>query len=112
VEILAQLPRKSDSIDLEKDIRLCSPKDPLVKTLIIHRHNHVAHIGVTNILTVRDLYDAHPLTFGDVEALLTRAKTILNRYSSLWTASTYAAQIIGHDGYQFIFKCVEKKLNT
>ena len=110
VESLAQLPRRPDPMVLEEDIRLCSPQDPQVKILIIHRHSHVAHTGATNILAARNLHDAHPLTFGDFEALLARAKTILNRYSRLWAANTYETQIIGHDDYQYVFKCVEEKL--
>jgi hypothetical protein len=56
------------------------------------------------------LSDAHPLTFGNFEALLARAKTILNRYSHLWATNTYEMQIIGRDDYQYVFKCVEEKL--
>jgi hypothetical protein len=110
VESLAQAPRKPDHPMLEEDIRLCSPNDPLVKTLIIHRNSHVAHTGAKNIIAARSTHDGHPLTFGDFETLLARAKAILNRYSSLFAANTYATQIIGHDDYQYIFRCIEEKL--
>jgi AbiU2 len=110
VESLAQAPRKPDLAILEEDIRLCSPDDPLVKTFIIHRNSHVAHRGAKKITVERNPHDAYPLTFGDFEVLLARAKAILNWYSSLFAAITYATQIIGHDDYQFIFKCVEEKI--
>lgn len=110
MESLAKAPRKPEPTMLSDDIRLCSLDDPLVKTLIIHRHNHVAHLAATNILSASNLHDTHPLTFRDLEELLTRAKTILNRYSSLWSANTYSTQVIGHDDYQFIFKSVEEKV--
>jgi hypothetical protein len=110
VDGLAQSPRKPDQVILEEDIRLCSPDDPLVKTLIIHRNSHVAHSGAKNIIAERNIHNDHPLTFGDFEALLARAKTILNRCSSLFVANSYATQIIGYDDYQYIFRCIEEKL--
>jgi hypothetical protein len=97
-------------VTLEEDIRLCSPDDPLVKTLIIYRNSHVAHRGAKTIVAELNIHDDHPLNFGDFEALLARAKTILNRYSSLFAANTYATQIIGYDDYQYIFRCIEEKL--
>jgi AbiU2 len=110
VDSLAQSPRKPDQMILEEDIRLCSPDDPLVKTLIIHRNSHVAHRSAKNIIAERNIYDDYPLTSGDFEALLARAKTILNRYSSLFAAISYATQIVGYDDYQYIFRCIEEKL--
>jgi AbiU2 len=110
VESLAQVPRKPDQAVLEEDIRLCSPDDPLVKTLIIHRNRHGAHTEAMNIIAKRHPYDAYPLTFGDFEALLARTKAILNRYSRLFAAMTYETQIIGHDDYQCILKCVEEMI--
>ena len=110
VESLAQAPRKPDQAILEEDIRLCSPNDLLVKSLIFHRNSHVAHTGTKNIIAKRNPHDAYPLTVGDFEALLGRAKAILNRYSSLFTAITYETQIISHDDYRFIFKGVEEKI--
>jgi HEPN superfamily AbiU2-like protein len=110
VDSLAQSPRKPDHAVLEEDILLCSPDDPQVKTLVIHRNSRIAHKGARNIIAERDINDDHPLTFGDVDTLLDRAKTILNRYSSLFAANSYSTQIVGHDDYQYIFKCVDEKI--
>jgi hypothetical protein len=110
VESLAQRPRKPDQAVLGADIRSCSPDDPLVKTLIIHRNSHVAHKAARWIIIRRNIHDDYPLVFGDFEALLDRAKAILNRYSSLFGATTYSTQMVGRDDFQYIFKCVEKRL--
>jgi hypothetical protein len=110
VESLAQAPRKPDPAIFEEDIWLCSPNDPLVKILIIHRNTHVAHMGAKNIIVARSTHDEYPLTIGDFETLLARAKAILNRYSSLFAANTYTTQIIGYDDYQYIFRCIEETL--
>lgn len=110
LESLAQLPRKPDQRVLDEDIKLCLRKDPLVETLVNHRNSHVAHMDATKMLAAHDPYDARPLNSGNFEALLARAKTIFNRYNRLWAANTYDTQIIGHDDYQFIFECVEEKI--
>jgi len=110
VESLSQAPWKPDQAILEEDIRLCSPDDPMVKTLTIHRNSHVAHTEAKNIIAKRNPHKTYPLTFVDFEALLAHAKAILNRYSSQFTAMTHETKIICHDDYQFIFKCVEEKI--
>ena len=110
VESLAQSPRKPDSALLEQDILSCSVEDPLVKTLTIHRGSRIVHKSARNVVAERDIGDEHPLTFGDVDGLLERAIKILNRYSGLFAANTYSIQVIGHDDYEYIFKCVEEKV--
>lgn len=111
VESLARSPRKPDCSLLKADIHACSTKDPHVKTLMVHRGSRVAHKSARNVVAERDIGDQHPLTFGDVDELLKRAIGILNRYSGLFAANTYSTQIIGHDDYEFIFKCVEEKVS-
>lgn len=49
VNSLAQSPRKPDPTILEEDIRSCFFEDPLVKILMIHRGNRIAHINANNI---------------------------------------------------------------
>ncbi len=44
----------------------------------------------------------------DLEALLNRAHEIVNRYSSLFAASSYSRQIVGHDDYRFVIKSVKE----
>jgi AbiU2 len=110
VQSLARMPRKPNQTILEEDIRLCSPRDLLVKTLVIHRNSYVAHTDAKNIIAKRNPHDTYPLPFENFEGLLARAKAILNRYSSLFTSITYTTQIIGHDDYQFILKAAEEKI--
>jgi hypothetical protein len=112
VESLARHPRKPDATILDKDLRSCSTKDPIVKTLQIHRGSQFVHKSAKNVVAERDIGDDHPLTYGDVEALLKRATEILNRYSNLFAANTYSTQIIGHDDFKFIIQCVEEKVEA
>lgn len=110
VDSLAQSPRKPDSVLLDQDIRSCSVEDPLVKTLTINRGSRIMHKSARNVVAERDIGDEHPLTFWDVEGLLERAITILNRYSGFFTANSFSTQVVGYDDYEYIFKCVEEKI--
>jgi hypothetical protein len=110
VEGLAQVPRKPDQAILKEDIQRCSSNDPLVKTLMKIRNNSIAHRSAILTITQKNIYANYPFTFGDFESLLARAKTILDRYSSLLKARINSMQIIGHDDYTFIFKSVEEKI--
>ena len=107
VDSLAQSPRKPDVELLKDDIALCSKKDELVKNLTVHRGSTLAHLNAKNIVKKNNINDKNPLPFADLGILLARAKEILNRYSSLFSASTYSTQIIGHDDFKYIFECVE-----
>ena len=110
VNSLASDSRKPDQKTLEEDIQLCSSTNDLVKTLLIHRGNRVAHRNASDVIKDKKIGDKYPLTYGDVETLLKRATTILNRYSNLFSANTYSTQMIGHDDFNYIIKCVEEKV--
>jgi hypothetical protein len=110
VNRLAQEPRKPDRASLEADIQSCSPDNQLVKTLIAHRNNYIAHKGAKNIVAGKKIGEAYPLTYEDLGTLLARAETILNKYSRLYAANTYSMESINSDDYQIIFEYVEEKI--
>lgn len=110
VASLAQDSKKPDATTLEEDIFACSNSDQTVKTLTIYRGSRIAHRSAKNTIATHEISDSHALTFEDMESLLERAKTILNRYSYLFDASVYSTQVVGHDDYEYIFKCVEEKV--
>jgi AbiU2 len=110
VASLAKDSRKPDAATLSDDIAACSSSDPLVKKLTVYRSNRIAHRNAKALLSVDDIGERFGLTFDDVRALLERARTIINRYSYLFTASTYSTKVIGHDDFEYIFKCVEEKV--
>jgi hypothetical protein len=107
VESLAASSRRPDIQTLEQDILLCSPKDELVKLFLLHRHHIIAHTNAWNAADGKSIGSTKPLSFENFEELLSRAITILNRYSNLFEASTYSTNVIGRDDYQYIFKSIE-----
>lgn len=106
VDSLAEEPRSPDLTALEADINDCSATDPLVKKLMVHRGNAVAHRGAKRAISDKPLSLKLALTVEDIDALLSRARTVLNRYCQLFAAETYSASMIGRDDYKFIFSSV------
>lgn len=106
VDSLASEPRVPDLSSLDQDISLCSDNDPLVKILVLHRGNALAHRNAKSTAKGKSISETHPLSWDDFETLLTRAIKVPNKYSQLFEASTYSTKPIGADDYQYIFECV------
>lgn len=110
VASLAEDSRKPDVATLVDDIALCSSKDPIVKRLTVYRSNRIAHCNAKALLSPEEIGERFGLTFEDIRTLLERAKMIVNRYGDLFAASTYSTKVIGHDDFEYIFQCVEEKV--
>lgn len=108
VESLADSPRVPDAAQLASDIQLCSDSDPKVHALILHRNNLSAHRNARMTAQGRSIVAEFGMSVDDFEMLLDRAHEIVNRYSSLFAASTYSRKIIGNDDYGYIFSSVEE----
>lgn len=106
VDSLAEDCRRPDLATLETDIVNCSASDPLVKKLIAHRGSAVAHRSAKLAISSKLLSMELTLSVEDLEALLTRARTVLNRYCQLFAAETYSVSMIGRDDFKFIFSSV------
>ena len=91
---------------LKSDINDCSATDPLVRKLIVHRGNIVAHTGAKRALSERAIPSEFTLSIADFESLLFRSRTVLNRYCHLWAAEVYSVSVVGRDDYKFIFSSV------
>ena len=106
---------------LDADISACSTSDPDVSALLRLRHNFIGHRSaeltkqaarVHAAPTPRGLASVVPQLYDDqIERLLERAVTILNRYSLLFSASGYGTKPVGHDDVERIFRGVQRDLN-
>jgi hypothetical protein len=110
VASLAQDSRRPDAVMLADDIAECTSTDAIVKKLTVYRSSRIAHRNAKALLTPRDIGERFGLTFDDIHTLLERAKTIVNRYSYMFAASVYSTKVVGHDDFEYIFKCVEEKV--
>jgi len=110
VASLAKDSRKPDAALLAGDIASCSRSDPIVKRLVTYRGSRIAHRNAKLLMTAKVAGEGEGLTFEDVQLLLERAITILNRYSYLFSASSYSTKAVGRDDYEYIFEAVEEKV--
>lgn len=112
VQSLADSAEKPDPAALALDIAACMATDPLVRKLTTYRGSTAAHRSKKLALRPRTAGQPPSLTDADVEVLLSRAKTILNRYSYMFSAEVHSTSMIGHDDHKYIFKSVEKNVTT
>ena len=106
VDSLAENPRSPDLATLEAEIKDCTDTDPHVKKLMAHRGSAVAHTSAKRAISTKPLSLELALSVDDIEVLLLKAHTVLNKYCQLFTENTYSVSMIGHDDYKFIFSSV------
>jgi hypothetical protein len=107
VDSLAADPRAPDPVTLKQDIQSCSIKDPDVHLLMQYRSNLLAHRNAKSTTSGAVSNGKYAVPGTQIEALLERARTILNRYSYLFSASVHSVNMVGHDDYQYVFKSVQ-----
>ncbi len=110
VEGLSETARKPSSDTLKQDIQDVNDTDSLVKKLVKWRNNIFAHRHAEDVVAPKNIADCYPLSKNDVSDLLKRAESILNRYSSLFRASSYSTQIVGHDDYLYVLKTIKARI--
>lgn len=110
VDSLAQSARKPELKQLDVDIEYASDKNPLVKNLLVWRHNILAHRSAGNIIKGKNLRVDYPLSIENLSELLEKGISILNHYSSLFRALSRSTQIVGHDDYQYVLSCIRSDL--
>jgi hypothetical protein len=91
--------------ELQADITFASDKNPIVKRLMLWRMNVYAHTGAKTALgKFTDTLEENSISKEEIEQLLDQCFSISNKYMSLYKASTWSRQIIGHDDYLSLFQ--------
>jgi hypothetical protein len=105
------LPRRFDPVQLDKDLLSVSVKhDPIVKNLAKLRNNILAHINWDNVAKDLRLLEKYAPSYTEVDALVSRALDILNRYSILFKGSAWSPVISGHDDFRAILDALRADL--
>jgi len=111
VASLAETARKPDVTRLTEDIKAVSvATNDRVKRLQVLRNNVFAHTSIPKALDHKAIWLKGSLTMAEVEELLTLGVDVLNRYSSLFQALTFATKMPGADDYAYILKAVSRDL--
>jgi hypothetical protein len=111
IDSLVQIPHLPSPEQLEKDIKLTSCQNPIVKKLIVWRNSIVAHTGAKTVLQKNQILADNLISKEEVEKLLDQSIEIFNRYSSMYDANLYSRQIVGHDDYKSLLKFVNLGLD-
>lgn len=110
VKMMTPEAAKPDPEQLARDIDSCSTLDPDIKALNRFRNNLLSHRGAK--LTRQDEVEKLPsLLVEQVERLLDRAKTLLNRYNFMFDNSGYSVVPYGHGDLVKVFDAAERDLN-
>lgn len=96
-----------DQAQLLLDIEFAGEQNPAVKKLLKWRNNLFAHRSFTLVIKDISLAEDSLPTPGDLSALLDM--TIINRYTGLFRSTSYSTQMVGHDDYKYIFKCIKNE---
>jgi len=112
VDSLAAELKSPDHTQLQKDIEVVSDSDPLVRKLVMWRHNYVAHRNSHFTLNPKKFDAQYPLLFAEIDVLLERALEIGNRYSLLFDASSHATLMVGRDDYLSVLKAVREHVEA
>jgi hypothetical protein len=107
---LSLFKKKPEEERLKSDIGLTNGNDPLVKKLLIWRHENYAHKGAQNVVNSYEISKDYPLSFDEIEQLIHRAYEILNRYQYLFDASIHSAIFPGLEDYTFVLEGIAGKL--
>lgn len=108
VDSLAKDSRKPDARQLRKDLESVSNANPLVKNLTFWRHNYLAHRSRTSALNPKAFAGKNPLLFSDIKALIDNGLRIMNRYSSLFSASVHTSVPV--KDYKYLLNAVRRDL--
>ncbi len=108
VDSLAAQLKPPEQMQLAKDIESVGVSDPLVKKLVVWRHNYIAHRNSGYALEPSALSARFPLLFAEIDELLKRALEVGNRYSLLFDASSHSTMMVGGDDYLNILKAVRE----
>jgi hypothetical protein len=100
VESLAKQHRSPDMTELKEDLTIASPSNEVVKKLILWRNNIVAHRGAKFTLGRKKILEDNPLSQEEIDDLLDKALSIINKYSSLFRASSWSRNMVGQDDYK------------
>ncbi|HEX9223089.1 MAG TPA: hypothetical protein VF860_07140 [Candidatus Acidoferrales bacterium] len=91
VDSLAKEPRKPDPAELERDLKSVGKDAPLVKKLIFWRNSYVAHRSRGSALDPQGFAVQNPLLFPEIRELISNGTRIVNRYSSLFSATVHTS---------------------
>lgn len=110
VDSLAADTRKPDPGQLQKDLASAGSGDASVKKLTVWRNNYFAHRSRSSALDPKGFSSQHPILFSEIEALIDNGLSVVNRYSSLFSATVHTSLPI--KDYEYLLDAVRRDLEA
>jgi hypothetical protein len=104
VNSLSSIDRIPNIEEIDTDLKLVTNENPLVKKLIIWRHNVIVHCGENISLGKNKILADNPISEEEINTLLDNSLKIFNKYSGLFRASYEFPKMLGHDDYKSVLK--------
>jgi HEPN superfamily AbiU2-like protein len=82
--------------------------DPFVKKLTVWRNNYFAHRSRSSALDPKGFASQHPMLFSEIEALIDNGLRVVNRYSSIFSATVHTSLPI--KDYKHLLDAVRRDL--
>ncbi len=99
-----------NNVQLDADKDEAGQSNPNVKKLIIWRNNLFAHRGPKYILRGINPMEKEPLTNKEIEALIERALSILNKYFVLFRDTSASIDLFGDNDFEFVLGCIRLEM--
>ena len=80
----------------------------MVEHLMMWRHKVYAHKDSGKVISSRRLSDEYPITYNDVDALLSKGFDIVNRFSVAFFSRSYKPPIVGGDDYLKVLETLQQ----
>ncbi len=95
---------------LATDIDSVSAADQTVNKIVRLRNNAIAHVAIKPIVAQQLKSENCNIPFADVDALVDRARDIVNRYTTLLKGESYSTTIVGHDDFRTVLESVRMSI--
>lgn len=109
LEIIKSQPNRfSEDInqdELEKDIKLISNDNPLIKKILSMRDKKIAHTDIK--LSIEREKEPNLLSFEEIQILIDRGFEIYNKYRLLYNNSRISEEFSGQDDYKYILSNIK-----
>jgi hypothetical protein len=95
--------------EIKSDLKSISLENEKVNVLYKrHRHTEIAHMSLSNAKKGVSYFKDYPLSSSDIQELIDRAATIINKYSSHHSGVNYAMTTLNSQDYKYIFDRLSK----
>jgi AbiU2 len=101
-----------DSRQIEADMGYVTrATNPVVDRLIAIRHNYYSHRNAEDVVADHAVSEKYPHMRDEVGELLKVGLAIVNLYSNLFDANSWASGIIGQHDYHYVLRAAQERLD-